>query len=242
MTTERRRAARSSQAGDPIQGLARQFKLEHAAYFAKSGDPPFAGAIRASVASLKRFNAAALVYAEGRALDDARADLTATTANITGGFNALAAASGVGVAAPAVGPAVEAFLEGASIFGEFGSRDAFREILKEEGGRIDALLTALMDNAPIAFTALTQSDFNRRGDLLLDGADVSEVTAKIVAEREILAEWVLLIRDARTLLADTLRAIEAPQTLGGGVTVASEVSGDIRARLERIRVLTAGGA
>lgn len=230
-----------AQAGDPAKGLAPHFKLQHAAYFAKSGDPPFAGAIRASVASLRRFNAAALVYAEGRALDDARTDLTATTANITGGFTALAAASGVSIAAPAVGPAVKAFLEGASIFGEFGSRDAFRDILREEGARIDTLLTALMENAPIAFNALTESDFERRGDLILEGADITEVTARIVKEREILAEWVLLIRDAKTLLADTLRAIDAPQTLGGGVAVASELSGDIRARLERIRVLTAGG-
>lgn len=221
-------------AGTPVAGLAPKFVPEHAPYLADSGYPPFAGAVRLSTASLKRFNDAALVYAEGRALDDARDSLTAMIGNISGGLNL------VGAPVPAA-PVVEAFLEGTSQIGVFGSREAFRTLLKEEGGRLDTLLAALEQQSPVIFDSLVDTRREDRQEAIIDGdtGRVDALAGEIRADRTLIAEWVLLVRLSRRLLGDALAAIDAPSSAGARLTEAAVLTSEFQSRLDRIRTLLA---
>lgn len=222
-----------ARAGIPRAGIAPKFRVEHATIFAASGDPPLTAAIRLSLASLKRFNDVVLVYADGRALDQARTDVEALTGNISGAFAVL------GVAAPGLSPAVGLLAEGAGFAGQFGSRDAFRTILLSEGERLDELLAALTLATEDMFLTLTAADFAALDAALFDSERTKELTRVIRGERALIAEFVLLIGTARLALADTRAAIETPRTLGSGIADAVALTADIRARLERIREIAA---
>ena len=220
-------------AGLPVRGLAQDFKVEHAAYFAETGRPPFAGSVDLSIAALQRFNAALAIYADGKALDAARSDLLAVATN------AQLAAAALKIPLKGAVPVIEAASEGAAILGAIGSRAAFRRLLKSEGKKVDDLLVGLIKNAPIIFQYLSAPEFDERA-LEVPGTDgFTKATEKVRNTRTLVAEWVLLLQTARQALAASLAAVDQPGTAGTGIADAALISAEIKTRLERIRAILA---
>lgn len=220
-------------AGAPIDGtgIAPEFHPEHAAYFAESGDTPLAGAIRASAAALKRYSDALLIYANGEALDAARADLSAVSGDVSLGMAALGGGGGSTVFAVAD--------EAVSAAGAFGSRAAFQSLLREQGGALDDLLGAMIDNSPAVYRELVAADNAKLEDIAVSKGDGAEIVSRMKTKRSLVAEWVLLTQSARALLADALAAIDRPATISENLATIAALSGDTRIRAARIRALLA---
>lgn len=223
----------NADAGIPDRGLAQNFAVAHAAYFAQTGRPPFAGSIELSIAALQRFNGAMTLYADGKALDAALADFVAI------GRNAELAATALGISVASAVPATSVAAEGISALGGIGSRSAFRDLLKSEGKTVDDLLAALIDKAPLVFQYLSTPDFDERALHRRGEPGFEKATTAITNTRALIAEWVLLLQAARQALASALLAIDDPGTLGTGIADAALITSEIRTRMDRIRAILA---
>lgn len=245
---ERRNAVRLIDRGETVNGasagtpdtnvddefvIAPRFAVEHARYFAESGYPPLAGSINSAFRALDRFNRIALIYANGQSLDSARTDIENLSRNIS------TAAELAGATLPGAGTAVNVALEGGASIAAFGSRDAFREILKEQGTNLISLLEALRNNSPAVFEQLTQKLYDDRELQKLLGEPIDQTVGNIRRERTIVGEWVVMLDSAIVALRATLAAIDAPATLSTDLGDAVFVSGEINAGLGRIRSLMA---
>jgi hypothetical protein len=219
-------------AGAPVLGLAPEFRVAHASYFAESGDPPLAAAVRLSVEALRRFSAAMTVYAEGRGLDDAIGDLAGVAGDVRAGLSAF------GAAVPAADTALAGAREAAQFADAVGSRAAFRRILREEGANVDALFAQLIENAPVVFDTITEPDRVAR-ELEADARQAEALRARIVADRALVAEWTMMLVETRAQFAATLAAIDAPGSAGASIASAAAASADLRVRLDRIRAIEA---
>lgn len=220
-------------AGDPGDtGIAPDFEPEQAAYFSPTGDTPLAGAIRAAAFALKRYNDALLIYADGRGLDQAQSDLVAVSTDISFGLTALGATAKTGAAQAVVNEVVSAA-------GAVGSRAAFQNLLKKQGSALDELLGKLVDKFPKIYEALTGNDKDQLDDGIFDGGSKPEIVSRMKMKRSLVAEWVLLIRSARLLLADAILAIDGPGSISNNLATIAALSGDASIRAARIRALLA---
>ena len=152
--------------------IAPRFAVEHARYFAQSSYPPLAGSINAAFRALDRFNRIALIYANGQSLDAARTDIENLSRSIS------AAAKLAGATFPG-GTALNVAIEGGSTIAAFGSRDAFREILKEQGSNLISLLETLRKNSPAVYEQLTQKLFDDRELQKLLGEPIGKTVESI---------------------------------------------------------------
>ncbi|MCY4137772.1 MAG: hypothetical protein OXF56_05850 [Rhodobacteraceae bacterium] len=219
--------------GDEELIIAPRFAVEHARYFAQSGYPPVAGSIKSAFRALERFNRIALVYADGQALETARTDIMNLESNIS------SAGQLMGIPLPGISSALGVALEGGSSISAFGSRNAFREIIKEQGENLILLLETLRKNAPVVYEQLTQKLYEDRELKILLGESVEETINSIRRERMIVSEWVVMLDAAISAMRATLVAIDTPATLSTDLGDAVFVTGEINAGLSRIRTLMA---
>ena len=211
--------------------ISAEFDRKDITVFAPSADPPFVASIRFAVRSVADLNGILLAYAQGRPLDILKGDVAALQTSALG-FEKVEAK---GEAFKAVKGEIALLTEALDILGGIGSREAFRTELVKTADKINAVLDVVLDNTQVAYSTLTASEFRalRRG-----GADAAAIKEDIATEREMLAEWLHLIELSQVALS---KAVEAAGASGGRnekLIEAAVLSGDLRARVDRIKRLS----
>jgi len=219
--------------------IAERFDVAHASYFAKSGDPPFTAAMRFSVDSVRRYNATLLRFARGEALEQVQADLSSSLTEGKAFMTAFNLVDAAGSATPGIGVAINALNEVLDAASQTGSREAFRTDLRNNGEKLQLLLTEIRNSTPSAFDTLTRDS---RSALVLavaisDQAAIDSNRKQIEKARELLGEWVQLVNISSTALAAAISAIDADSGAAGRIASAAALSADLRVRALRVREL-----
>lgn len=213
-------------------GVSDKFTRDDISVFAASADPPFVASMRFAVQSVADLNGILLAYAQGRPLDILKKDVNALQVSALG-FEKLEAGNGLSDAMKGKIAIVE---EALAVFAGIGSREAFRTELGKTAGKISDVLDVILDNTQVAYTALTASEFRAlRGN----PPNASVIKADIATEREMLAEWLHLIELSQSALSKAVSAAAPSADRNARLIEAAVLSGDLRARVDRIKRLSA---
>jgi len=212
--------------------VSSKFDRKDITVFAPSADPPFVASIRFAVRSVSDLNGILLAYAQGRPLDILKGDVAALQASALG-FEKVDATD---AASKALKGEIAILKEALDIFAGIGSREAFRTELIKTADGINAVLDVVLNNSQVAYTTLTASEFRalRRG-----GASSAAINGEIATEREMLAEWLHLIELSQVALAKAVKAADTPGGRNERLIEAAVLSGDLQARVDRIKRLSA---
>jgi len=201
--------------------------------FAPSADPPFVASVRFAVHAVAELNAVLLAYAEGRALSGLKADV-ASLQEAGIGFSAVETTD---AAAKAVNVEIAALGEVLDFAGGIGSREAFRQELVKAADQINNLLDVVLNQSTTAYRTLTSSEFRAlRG---ATGDEAAAIRQAIATEREMLAEWLYLIELSQSALNEAVTAAAGAPGQNARLIEAGLIAGDLRARADRIKRLSA---
>jgi hypothetical protein len=214
------------------RSISNKFGRKDIAVFAPSADPPFVASIRFAVQSVADLNAILLAYAQGRPLDILKNDVAMLQVSALG-FEKVEATD---TASKALKGEIALLKEALDILAGIGSREAFRTELANTADKINAVLDVVLNNAQVAYTALTASEFR---SLRGAGANSASIQEDIAKEREMLAEWLHLIELSQAALSKAVEAAAAPRGSNTRLIEAAVLSGDLRARVDRIKRLSA---
>lgn len=213
-------------------GISHNFKRVDISTFAPSADPKLVASLRLAIDSVVAMNAVLLAYAQGRPLDLLKEEL-ADLETIAADASKLAA---LGEGVTAVEAALKPIEAPLKVLASVGSREAFRTELIKSAQIIHAVLDAVLDNSTAAFTALTQSEFKA---LREGGSGQDTVKQDIATEREMLAEWLHLIELSQVALTQATAAVGQPSRDETDLINAARITGELGARVERIKRLSA---
>ncbi|WP_299655749.1 hypothetical protein [uncultured Tateyamaria sp.] len=212
--------------------VSNKFTRDDISIFAPSADPPFVASMRFAVQSVADLNGILLAYAQGRPLDVLKKDVNALQVSALG-FEKQDTGNGL---SGALNGKIAVFEEALDVFAGIGSREAFRTELSKTAGKISDVLDVILDNAQVAFTALTASEFRAlRGN----PPNAAAIREDIATEREMLAEWLHLIELSQSALSQAVSAAGSSVDRNGRLIEAAVLSGDLRARVDRIKRLSA---
>jgi hypothetical protein len=201
--------------------------------FAPSADPPFVASVRFAVHSVAEMNGILLAYAEGRALDGLKEDVAGLQAAGLG-FSATEVAE---PAAKAINAEILVLGEVLSFASDIGSREAFRAELVKASGQINTVLDVVLNQSTTAYRTLTSSEFRAlRGS---SPEQAVQIRQDIATEREMLAEWLYLIELSQVALNKAVSAATGSPDQNTRLVEAALLTGDLRARAERIKRLAA---
>jgi len=227
------RAARINQIDGRAQfGISTDLDSRDLSTFAPNADPTFVAAVRYAINSVERYNQTLLAYAEGRSLSILKGQISDLN-NASIGFTAMPPVKGADLLGK-IG-----FLKDLlDVAVGVGSREAFRIELREGGEALGQVLDEILKYSDVAFDMLTGTDF--RELRVVSGGNETRAAAlrtSIAKKREMLAEWLYLLQQARAALDGAVRAIDVPQTAGQRLVETAVIVGDLRARAERIKKL-----
>jgi len=201
--------------------------------FAPSADPPFVASVRFAVHSVAEMNGILLAYAEGRALDGLKEDVAGLQAAGLG-FSATEVAE---PAAKAINAEILVLGEVLSFASDIGSREAFRAELVKASDQINTVLDVVLNQSTTAYRTLTSSEFRAlRGS---SPEQAVQIRQDIATEREMLAEWLYLIELSQVALNKAVSAATGSPDQNTRLVEAALLTGDLRARAERIKRLAA---
>ena len=201
--------------------------------FAPSADPPFVASVRFAVHSVAEMNGILLAYAEGRALDGLKEDVAGLQAAGLG-FSATEVAE---PAAKAINAEILVLGEVLSFASDIGSREAFRAELVKASDQINTVLDVVLNQSTTAYRTLTSSEFPA-----LRGSSPElavQIRQDIATDREMLAEWLYLIELSQVALNKAVSAATGSPDQNTRLVEAALLTGDLRARAERIKRLAA---
>lgn len=214
------------------RGISDKLERKDISTFAPSADPPFVASMRFAIHSVADMNNILLAYAEGRSLDALKKDVEdLRSAGL--GFSVIETAS---AAVKEMNSGILILNEVLGVLGGIGSREAFRVELTKSSDKINAVLDVLLKHSTTTFRTLTTSE---RRELLSNASNASEIRKKIATEREMLAEWLHLIELSQVALNKAVQASSAQPDRNGRLVEAAVLTGDLRARAERIKRLAA---
>ena len=201
--------------------------------FAPSADPPFVASVRFAVHSVAEMNGILLAYTEGRALDGLKQDVAGLQAAGLG-FSATEVSE---PAAKAINAEILILGEALSFASDIGSREAFRAELVKASEQINTVLDVVLNQSTTAYRTLTSSEFRAlRGSTPEQAAQLRQ---EIATEREMLAEWLYLIELSQVALNKAVSAASGAPDQNTRLVEAALLTGDLRARAERIKRLAA---
>ncbi len=219
------------------EAAIRDFDPDEAGYYLDVGDPPMTGAIRDSMRSVGLYNDAISGLATGEAATALSARIGGAATSLSAAAQSVAALSGPGVViAPIAGTAIQSLLPLFEQAAAAANRAEFRRQLIAAYPDVRALVVALRAGTPQMFDVMRRS-YVQRGLLGGTGGIADEDLARLEADRQALAGWVIL-------LDQTLRAMDAARAAaenGSTVDIETLVSASIGIRTlsETIRALQA---
>lgn len=212
-----------------IPALQRGFCLRDAYYYAQIGDPPATRAFRRALAAVGDYTELLLILAEGRNIAVANAQLQAVAGNLGSAIEA----AGVTGAASIAGLTTEAFKPLIELAARDANADELRRVVREEAPKVQAVLAGLRQFAPALFDTLTEQPLARFDDAVEDPALAQIQHQRIESYRVVVSNYVALLDDYETLLADLIAAYQRRRA----TTLASlaERSADLSARADAWR-------
>ena len=217
----------------------RDFDPDEAGYYVDIGDPPLTGAIRNSVRSVGLYNDALSGLATGEAAAALTARIGEASTSLASAAQSFGALSGPGIVfVPAAQTAIRGLLPLFQAAAAAANRAEFRRELIAAYPDLRAFVVAIRAGTPEIFDVMRRS-YVQRG--LLGGTDgiVDEDLARLEADRQLLAGWVILLD--RTLAA--MDAAKAAVESGSPADVETLVSASIgiRTLAETISALQSAG-
>jgi hypothetical protein len=181
--------------------------------YADIGDPPLVAAYRRLASVVFRFNALLVAYGNGISGTLLQQDLDGLASSVTDvtQLGLIAGISGVGSFASGFGTAIQGLAPIANKAGEIADRAQLRTFLLNNYALVDQALEAMARNSVdlYANVAVGTNLFRRmkppgQGEVLTTRRDDI---------RRLIANWTVLLDDARRLLRELKAAIEAPNGL-----------------------------
>lgn len=195
-------------------GFDDTFHIEDSVYFASNAVPPITAAFRRAFAAVGAYNDVVDAYAEGRALDEIRAELGGLASAVgalgetlsLGGAVLANLAPGGGLVSSGLG-IIDMALEG-------GSREAFRQAIIALEPEIDSTLATMRGAAPAMFDIITEKRRNAAKDAAAAGnaAEAEKHIEAIEKYRVVLSNWVVALTATEEALDEVVAAIRAPDT------------------------------
>lgn len=235
-------------AGKKVNGVAVDYDGEvplnfdpaHAEILSDVADPPYTQAFRHSIGVLKEYNETLLKYAEGAALEPLRAQAKRLQSEAVAAATAISTAAGGG--AVVLGPGAAQVLgivdETAGLLARAGSRAAFRQELVQREPQLQALLDALIATSAEAYQLMISQTY--RAIALGNSSDRKGDIAKTRARQQMIAEWVVILRNSKLALSNAVQAVQEPRTALALVSDTADLAADIRASVRRIEELSVG--
>ena len=202
------------------------FCLDDATYYSELADPPATRAFRRSHAAIGDYSRLLLLLAEGRNIEEARAQLASIAGNLGAALEATGV-TGAGVIAPALLQALNPLIE-------LAARDAnaeeLRRVVRAEAPKVERLAIALRDGAPALFDTLTGQSLARFGAEGLTNVEIQKTEGqRIEGYRVAVSNYVVLLDQYRQLLRELVAAYDRP---GAGLAHLAERSGELSARAD----------
>lgn len=186
-----------------------------APYYSTISDPPATGAFRRALQSVGDYTQLLVILAEGRNIDAAQAQLHTLAANLgsalasAGSLTGAPAAAGVGPALSGLVAAVEPLTRRVAARNNI---EELRRVVLQESPKVETVITALRDSAPVLFDTVTERSMARLNGVGLDNAEVAnEEIARIEAYRATVSIYVVLLDQYRELLHDLVAVYHTPQ-------------------------------
>lgn len=196
-------------------GFIDGFCLEDSAYFANVGDPPATRAFRHGVEVLGLYSEILLILAEGRNIDEAKAQLSTLGASIAG---TLAIIPGTQAPAALIVPVLDALDK---IVEEAAKAQNFKEMTRlvtDAGPKFVRLIAALKASSPWFFETLIRSPARKVPLQTHNNPELAKtVVNQIEGYRMAVSNFVVLLDEMAAAHADIVEALkqaeEAPLTI-----------------------------
>ncbi len=210
-----RPASAKDSAGNEI-GFIEKFCLDDSAYFANVGDPPATRQFRQGLAVLGKYSEVLLILADGRNIEQAKADLHALGAGIAGMIaiipQAAPVAAGIGPLLTALDPIIE----------EAAKAQNFREmrrLVANADPYFARLVAAFKAASPKMFDVLIEAPASRVPIETKNNPELAQaIVQQIEGYRTAVSNFVVLLDElarAHTDIVEALKQAEnAPLTLG----------------------------
>ena len=219
----------------PVQN---DFCPEDSAYWSELSDPPATRAFRRALAAVGDYTTLLVMLAEDRNIDEAMGQLQVLTGNLGSAFSATGS---VGVEA-ALATALEAFKPLLEMAAQQANTEELKRLVKETSPKVIGLVDALRNGARPMFRTLTGQS---RRLLSEGGADPGLIKAeagRIEGYRLTVSNYVVLLEQYGSLLADLVAAYERPQqnTLASLAERSAQLSAQADAWRRSLAVLRSG--
>jgi hypothetical protein len=209
--TERGGKLKSGRERIQTNGFDVLFHIEDAVYHAANSTPPITKAFRRAFAAVGAYNTALDAYAEGRALDEVKTELSALGGAIGALGDALGGAAKIGSMFAPGGGLVSAGLSIIDNALEAGSKEAFRNALIDLEPTMQQILGEMREAAPAMFELMTST-----ARAAVKDAPNAEARAPKIQEiekyRAVMSNWVVALDAASDALASVVVAIKTPDT------------------------------
>jgi hypothetical protein len=223
-------------------GFIEKLCLDDAAYFANVGDPPATSQFRQGLAVLGRYSDVLLTLAEGRNIDQAKADLHALGASIAGAISiipqAAPVAAGIGPLLTALNPLIEEAAK-AQNFAEM------RRLVVNADPYFVRLIATLKAGAPAMFDTLIEEPASWVPVRTKNNPELAKaVVQQIEGYRTVVSNFVVLLDELASAHADIVEAIKqaenAPLTLGLAADRAQRLNAQANALRDAFVILRRG--
>lgn len=223
-------------------GFDDRFHPIDSVYHATNQAPPATASFRRAFAAIGSYNEILAAYAEGRALDELKAQTEGLASSIGALAEALGAGSDLlGIALPG-GSLVSTGLGIVTTALEAGTRQAFRDEIVRLEPVIDDTLQTMRDASPHMFGLFTSKLRGEAKDAPAGSKERAMAIEAIEAYRTVMSNWVVALSATEDALQGVIVAIRAPATPGSviaDISAASEnaasVAGQTRRLLGEIR-------
>lgn len=214
-------------------GFLDKFCSSQAAYFANIGDPPATRQFRSALLILGQYSDLLLTLAEGRNIDQAKADLQSLGASVAGTLalipQAAPAAAAIGPLLTALGPVIDEAAK-AQNFKEM------RRIVAAAEPHFGALIDALQAGTPAMFDTLTRAAARRVPvETRQNPALAAAVVGQIEGYRTAVANFVLLLDEVRGAHGDIVAALAAAENAPLTLSVAADRAQRLNAQANALR-------
>lgn len=195
-------------------GVIAGFCSGDAPYYSPISDPPATGAFRRALRSVGDYTQLLVILADGSNIDAAQAQLHTLAANL--GSALASAGSMTGAPAAGVGPALSGLVAAVEpLTRRVATRnnlDELRRVVLQESPKVETVITALRDSAPVLFDTVTERSMARLSGVGLDNAEVAAAEiARIEAYRATVSIYVVLLDQYRELLHELVAVYHTPQ-------------------------------
>jgi hypothetical protein len=226
--------------GDGRPELLEGFCVEDSYYYADLADPPATRSFRRALAAVGSYTTLLVVLAEGRNIEEAKAQL----GEISGNLGLALAAAGLPEAAPVLESLKQAFDPVLGLVAQAGNAQELERLAVQESPKVEGLIVALRQAAPELFRTLAGAHLARFNLAPKDRPEVAkEAAERIEIYRTTVSGYVVLLDQYRELLRALAASYGRPRgsaTLGNLAQRSAQLSAQADAWRRTLAALRTG--